>query len=88
MNIRKRIRTKPAREREQKRIYKDPRWKHIRLIALERDKYTCVDCGQMANTVDHIIPVKKAKMLAFDLDNLQSMCESCHAKKSAKERRK
>jgi 5-methylcytosine-specific restriction endonuclease McrA len=87
MKIKKRLRTPPQREIGNKRFnYHSPQWKVIRERVLIRDKYTCVKCGHMANTVDHIIPVKQRPMLALDMDNLQSMCESCHNSKSASER--
>jgi 5-methylcytosine-specific restriction protein A len=37
-----------------------------------------------AKEVDHIKPISEGGE-AFDIGNLQSLCVSCHAKKSAKE---
>jgi 5-methylcytosine-specific restriction endonuclease McrA len=38
-----------------------------------------------ARVVDHIKPHKGDGSLFFDLDNLQSLCKSCHDRKTAKE---
>ncbi|WP_312529475.1 HNH endonuclease [Paracoccus sp. (in: a-proteobacteria)] len=63
-------------------------WDQLRLLALERDKRLCVQCllgGRPvpAHSVDHILP--KSKGGTDDLDNLQSLCRSCHAAKTARE---
>lgn len=39
----------------------------------------------LATLVDHIVPIKKGGA-CLDMDNLQSMCDSCHNRKTAKER--
>lgn len=48
-------------------------------ICLERDEF------KDATEVDHIKPVS-AGGAPYDMDNLQSLCSSCHSRKSAKER--
>lgn len=39
-----------------------------------------------ATEVDHIIPHKGDKKIFWDSSNWQSLCHSCHSKKTAKER--
>ena len=51
----------------------------------------CVEClknGKYtpANVADHIIPHKGDKRLFYDDNNLQSLCDSCHGAKSAREK--
>lgn len=72
-----------------------------RYKCLERDNYTCVNCG-MDNkehlerwgrtiTVDHIDGngrYKKAYEKNHDLSNLQTLCLSCHGKKDVARRKK
>ncbi len=60
-------------------------WRRVRLFVLQRDKYTCKDCGKLANEVDHIIPHKGNSELYYDTDNMVSRCKSCHARKTVKE---
>jgi 5-methylcytosine-specific restriction protein A len=35
--------------------------------------------------VDHIVPHRGDERLAFDRDNLQGLCKSCHDRKTATE---
>ena len=52
----------------------DPRvkkaFKKLRLEILHRDNYVCYYCGNDADTVDHLIPVKKDPHLAMEQSNL------------------
>ena len=58
------------------------KWKKLRLQILDRDGRQC-QCGQPADTVDHIIPrVKGGDMWASD--NLQAMCKSCNSSKGGR----
>jgi 5-methylcytosine-specific restriction protein A len=52
------------------------------LFILQRDGYVCKNCGHFpSNQVDHIIP---KFMGGYDnLDNLQTLCKTCHGKKSS-----
>lgn len=42
---------------------------------------------QVAQEVDHIIPLAHRPDLAFTFENLQGLCLDCHARKSQEERR-
>jgi len=54
-------------------------WAEIRLAVLQRDNYKCVECGNPDYLhVHHIRPRKMGG--ATQMDNLQTLCESCHAK--------
>jgi len=54
-------------------------WAETRLAVLKRDGYHCVECGSPDHLhVHHIRPRKKGG--ATQMDNLQTLCESCHAK--------
>ncbi|WP_376695365.1 HNH endonuclease [Wenzhouxiangella sp. EGI_FJ10305] len=67
-------------------VGKDRRWPALRLQALRRDGFQCVQCGiRVGLEVDHIKPVRDAPDRAFDLDNLQVLCGSCHSKKTRRE---
>jgi 5-methylcytosine-specific restriction protein A len=75
-------------KREYQEIYQDKRWKFIRAAKL-REKPICERCEQKnrvttADQVHHKIPFawgrspEEIDRLAFDYDNMMSVCNSCH----------
>lgn len=65
----------------------DAQWRRIRARHLSAHPL-CVDClkhgrTEAAGHVDHIIPLRKGGTHAAG--NLQSLCASCHSRKTAKE---
>lgn len=73
-------------------VYNSTRWRELREMALKRDKGLCVTCLknnriERAVLVDHIVEISDSGE-PFDINNLQSLCSSCHNKKSAEERKK
>ena len=64
------------------KIYSTAAWRKVRRLALQRDSGWCVMCGERpADVVDHIRELKDGGA-PYALDNLQSLCNSCHAKKT------
>ncbi|ROO30415.1 HNH endonuclease [Salinisphaera orenii MK-B5] len=62
---------------------RDRRWPGLRLAALRRDDWRCVQCASKRRLeVDHVESVRKRPDLAFDLTNLQTLCAVCHGKKT------
>lgn len=58
------------------------RWREVRAEALERDNYQCVRCTATEELeVDHILKLEHYPQLAYDLDNLQTLCQPCHVEK-------
>ena len=54
-------------------------WQHARRAAMERDKHRCVKCGKAgAMEVHHVTPLHESAELAYELDNLESICRDCH----------
>lgn len=49
-------------------------------LCLEKGRYV------LAQVVDHIQPHRNNDVLFWDMDNLQGLCKSCHARKSRAER--
>ena len=47
----------------------------------------CLKVGRLtpAQMVDHIVPINKGGA-SLDIENLQSLCNACHARKSAKDK--
>lgn len=59
------------------------RWKALRLQALDRDDWRCVQCGERRGLeVDHILPVRDRPDLSFFLGNTQTLCGTCHSRKT------
>lgn len=70
-------------------FYTTDAWRKLRRDALERDHYYCQKCLQKvamgqklkandATMVHHIKPRSLYPELELDLDNLISLCDSCH----------
>ena len=66
-------------------IYKSNRWKKLRQIQLSLEPF-CISCGRPAVIVDHIKEIKDGGD-AYDLNNLQSMCISCHNTKTSNQKK-
>ncbi|MEB8101044.1 HNH endonuclease [Staphylococcus xylosus] len=74
-------------------FYHSKAWKVLREIALDRDNNLCQLClkeGNItdANVVHHIIYVDDDFSKALNLDNLMSVCYSCHNKIHANDKDK
>ncbi len=67
---------KNIRNKESDKFYHSREWKTTRKIVLNKNPF-CVECGNAADTVDHIKAIKDGGS-KLDIDNLQSMCRSCH----------
>lgn len=70
-------------KRYSRHITRGPRWKALRMQALTRDGWQCVQCGKrLGLEIDHIKPVRHRPDLAYDLNNLQTLCGACHSRKT------
>ncbi|KGB81965.1 MAG: HNH endonuclease signature motif containing protein [Pseudomonadota bacterium] len=69
--------------RHSAKVTRGPRWKALRMQALDRDGWQCVQCGARHRLeVDHIEPVRDRPDLSYSLGNLQCLCGRCHARKT------
>ena len=65
------------------KVCRSPRWKALRMQALERDDWRCVQCGERRGLeVDHVQPVRDRPELSYVLGNLQCLCGRCHSRKT------
>lgn len=76
-----------TRDKDSTAFYNSKSWKRLRLTALVRDNYLCVECLKQgittdAKVVDHIIPIKADWGKRLDIKNLQSLCAKCHSLKT------
>ncbi|RFB28226.1 HNH endonuclease [Brevibacillus sp. VP] len=67
----------------------DSRWRKARKSFLSSNPL-CVHCKEQrkltaATVIDHIIPHKGDMVLFWDENNWQSLCASCHNRKTARE---
>jgi 5-methylcytosine-specific restriction protein A len=65
------------------RIYKSSTWGRLRLMQLSEFPL-CRICGELGAHIDHIVPLR-AGGAAYDQTNLQTLCASCHSKKTRQE---
>jgi 5-methylcytosine-specific restriction protein A len=67
-------------------VTRTKRWKALRVQALRRDGWKCVECGSRSRLqVDHILSVRTHPELKFELSNLQTLCGQHHGRKTAVE---
>ena len=65
--------------RKARSVYNDPRWKKVRLKALERARWRCERCQYPGRLeVHHIVSIYDNILLAFVLANLEVLCRTCH----------
>lgn len=80
-------------------FYHSKEWKRIRKDVLARDGGMCQDCmdrmraeigfrPRRATLVHHIIPRSERPDLALVMDNLRSLCDSCHEERHPERRSK
>lgn len=63
--------------------YTGRRWERKRQAILRRDGYMCRECrrygrARAATIVHHVKPADEYPELAWDDDNLVSLCQACH----------
>ncbi|MFS1511743.1 HNH endonuclease [Chengkuizengella sp. SCS-71B] len=82
---------------DKKKFYDSQTWKDCRLLVLNRDNHLCQICLKQkkirsADIVHHKEHLEDYPDKALDMDNLLSVCSSCHNKehpeKGKKEQRK
>ena len=71
---------KPYEKKSSNPFYSTKEWKEKRMEFLGEHPF-CVCCGRPAAIVDHIVPIRKGGE-PLDDRNLQSLCWSCHSRKS------
>lgn len=75
------------------RLYDLPVWRRdIRPMQLVREPW-CRECARYgvstkATEVDHVVPHRGSLDLFLDRGNLQSLCHTCHSRKTAAENQK
>lgn len=84
---------KKRRNKTSQGFYHSTDWKRTRKAVLARDNYLCTNHTvhhrpTEAYAVDHIVPLSVDWSRRFDLSNLQSLCLSCHTRKTRREQSK
>lgn len=81
------------RDKEAKSFYDSRAWQRCREVVLKRDNHLCQEClrhGRLtrATMVHHKQHYRTHKSLAYDADNLESLCASCHNREHPERNRK
>ncbi|MEK4606553.1 HNH endonuclease [Geobacillus sp. FSL W8-1251] len=84
---------KYKRNQQARAFYHSKEWERTRLAVLARDNYLCQRCLNekritRAVVVDHIRPLLVDWERRLDMNNLQSLCASCHNRKTAEDKRR
>ena len=72
---------------ERNQFYNSSEWRVLRKLVLERDHNECVWCkdeGKVTREnleVDHIKELEFYPEFALDINNLRTLCKSCHNKR-------
>ncbi len=78
------------RRNENRKFYMRAKWRKVRHQVLVRDHFECLHCKkegkltinqQQSLEVDHILELSERPDLAYDLNNLQTLCKYHHNKK-------
>lgn len=78
------------RDKGMRAFYTSTAWRHLRELKLKQMPM-CEECyrqGRISKAVivDHIKPARESLSDRLNIDNLQSLCRSCHNKKTATDR--
>jgi 5-methylcytosine-specific restriction enzyme A len=84
---------KHKRNQQARAFYHSREWERLRQAALVRDHYLCQHCLEhnritRAVIVDHIVPIAVDWSRRLDINNLQSLCQACHNRKTAEDKRR
>lgn len=74
-----RLRNSPS-VQDRKQFYNSVQWRSISKW-FRRKNPLCAVCGKIAHHVDHIVPLADGGHATSE-ENLQSLCVSCHTKKT------
>lgn len=69
------------------KFYNSSRWRKLSKQVLNEHYYVCRRCGEDATLADHIVPVRVDWNKRLDINNIQPLCESCHAIKTIEDKR-
>ena len=83
--INNRYYNKFMRDKVAQTFYDSPKWKRVRKVVLSRDLGICLVCKSKgvisyADVVHHIVELKEDNSKSLDVNNLISLCSSCHNK--------
>jgi len=86
----KKKRDERARNKAPDKFLLSSRWKKLREKKLS-DSPVCEQCKKRGvivpgREVDHIKPRSERPDLSLSIDNLQTLCKSCHSRKTAREK--
>ena len=75
-------------------FYLSKEWKAVRIQRIRLDNWRCLHCGVSVRGkakggatphVDHVVPRRTEPARALDISNMQTLCASCHSRKTVME---
>lgn len=80
-------------DKEIKKFYNSKGWQNTRRYTMIHYDWMCQMCErkglkQLADMVDHIIPVRMQWSKRLEFNNLQPLCNGCHNKKTADDKKR
>ena len=68
-----------------RRVYGTDAWRVSRAIVLQRDQWTCTECGKELHgqdaTVDHVHEMQHGGAMLPTIDGLRALCRACNSRK-------
>ena len=67
---------------------KDPRWQRKRLEVMQRDNFTCTNCGSSTKNlqIHHLDYEPGVEPWEYPKEQLKTLCNDCHAKEQGREK--
>lgn len=78
---------------ERRNEYRKKDWRKLREEVLARDGHVCQSCGMIITEkgkahVDHIDEITLPEEVVCDIEKLQTLCASCHSRKTLRSQKK
>lgn len=70
------------------KFYNSKAWRELSKLVLNESYYVCSMCQGDASLADHIVPVRVDWDLRLVKNNIQPLCETCHAIKTKQDVKK
>lgn len=82
-SINSKVYNESSRNKESQSFYNNKQWKKLTHVIKQKDNGLCLNCLndnkiKYKDVIHHIIPLTDDKSKALDINNLISLCHTCH----------